>query len=148
MIPMVLILTDYFKVSISTTRLLNGNSVAGRNPAPPVIYKNLMNNDIYIYIFSIINGCFFQDFLPSTTIINKHRPFFTATFPRRAFRSASETEESWWSMEGSKSCLWWKVWGLHLSMRSCGSPKVEGAYDTYNIYIYTAIYIYIYDLAK
>ena len=138
MIPMVLVLTDYFKVSISTTRLaFQQPDYSTELLLLEEILQHLLSTKTLwnTYIYSPLSTGVFSGFLPSTISSTSIRRFFTAKFPGRgAFRSASETEESWWSMEGSKSCCG-EVWGLHLSMRSCGSPKVEGAY-MYNTYIY------------
>ena len=140
---MVLILTDYFKVSISTTRLLNGNSVAGRNPAPPVIYKNLMNNDIYIYS-PLSTGVFFRIFFhqpPSSTSIGRFSPPHFRGAPSVLHRRPRSRDGPWKAQSpacgerfGVSIYLWDPVGHLKL--------KVHTIHIIY-IYIHSNIHIHI-----
>ena len=139
---MVLILTDYFKVSISTTRLLNGNSVAGRNPAPPVIYKNLMNNDIYIYS-PLSTGVFFRIFFhqpPSSTSIGRFSPPHFRGAPSVLHRRPRSRDGPWKAQSpacgerfGVSIYLWDPVGHLKLKVHTI-----------HIIYIYTQQYTYTY----
>ena len=157
MIPMVLVLTDYFKVSISTTRL------AFQQPdystelllLEEILQHLLSTKTLWTLIYILhYQQVFSQDFF--------HQPYHqqaSAVFSRPNFRGEApsvlhrrpRSRDGPWKAQspavgryGVSIYLWDPVGHLKLKVHTC----IIHIYINKNIYTHTAINIYIYDLAK